>query len=293
MKLYIPGKIIHLVDVSSTEDESKYIPYWASRYDFNQVVLSGTLLSDHSMIPLPDIIKNIDLDDVHETDAFRVQTNAQDEDEPRFLKFIICSYPNGGFTSLLVVSSLVGVICSFLSNMVCKYVTRETVVMFDLNSTNTEGVGVSAGLYSYTLKQCPRHDETCKDTSVAELEDSQYCQPYPDVISIDNNWLAARICSMLSFALGLIGLAVVSVATCTKMKKKRWRHFSVIFIMASILQGLQLLLLNSSLCTTLSVPGQYVAFAACSLSDGAYMSITALLLHFFTAVGCTYMFRRK
>ena len=176
VKLYIPGKIIHLVDVSSAEDESKYIPYWASRYDFNQVVLSGTLLSDHSMIPLPDIIKNIDLDDVHETDAFRVQTNAQDEDEPRFLKFIICSYPNGGFTSLLVVSSLVGVICSFLSNMVCKYVTRETVVMFDLNSTNTEGVGVSAGLYSYTLKQCPRHDETCKDTSVTELEDSQYCQ---------------------------------------------------------------------------------------------------------------------
>ena len=176
MKLYIPGKIIHLVDVSSAEDESKYIPYWASRYDFNQVVISGTMLADHSMIPLPDIIKNIDLNDVHETDAFGVQCHAQDEDEPRFLKFIICSYPNGGFTSLLVVSSLVAAICSFLSNTVCKYVTRETVVTFALNSTTTEGVGVSAGLYSYTLKQCPRHDATCKDTDTTELEDSQYCQ---------------------------------------------------------------------------------------------------------------------
>ena len=41
-KLYIAGKIIHLVD--TTGDETKYVPYWASRYEFNQVELSKTML---------------------------------------------------------------------------------------------------------------------------------------------------------------------------------------------------------------------------------------------------------
>jgi hypothetical protein len=173
VKLYIPGRIVHLVD--TTGDEKAYIPYWASRYEFNQVVISATMLSDHSMIPLPDILKDLDLDNVHEEDTFGIKDAPNNDVDPSFLKFMLCSYPNGGLVGLLVVLSLTALICCFLSNSFCKFVTRETVVFFP-NSTTTPGFEISAGIYSYTLKQCPRHDTSCEETVPDELDDSKYCQ---------------------------------------------------------------------------------------------------------------------
>ena len=38
--LFIPGKIIHLVDTSGTENKETYVPYWASRDEFNQIEIS-------------------------------------------------------------------------------------------------------------------------------------------------------------------------------------------------------------------------------------------------------------
>ena len=318
VKLYIPGKIIHLVDTSG--DETGYIPYWASRYEFNQVILSSSSLSDHSMIPLPGILKGLDLANIHQADTFSTEYKAgeKDEEDPNFLKFMLCSFPNGRFASLLVVSSLFAVIFSFLSNTMCKYVTRETIIHYP-NATNTPGMGVSAGIYSYTLKQCARHD-SCNQADPTEFQDSKYCQviypllqfdvllfcmmyttinnfvcqPYPSAIEVDSHWMAARIFAMISLILALIGLALTSLATCTKMKKIRFKVFSLIFLMASLFQGLQFLVLNSTLCNVISFQNQnYVAHADCSLSMGAYMSIAALVLHFLTAIGCIVMFRKK
>lgn len=119
-------------------------------------------------------------------------------------------------------------------------------------------------------------------------------QPYPSVIDVDPNWTAARAFSTISLILALIGLAVTSLATCTKMKSKRWKYFSVIFLLASLSQGLQFLMFQSSLCNVMEFPERgYASQADCSLSKGAYMSIAALMLHFFTAVGCIIMFRKK
>ena len=38
--LFIPGKIIHLVDTSGVENKGTYVPYWASRDEFNQIEIS-------------------------------------------------------------------------------------------------------------------------------------------------------------------------------------------------------------------------------------------------------------
>lgn len=126
------------------------------------------------MIPLPKILRELDLGK-QEEDAFVVKDALEDDVDPHFLEFMLCSYPNGGLTSVLVISSICALICSFLSNTVCKYVTRETVLQWP-NSTTTPGLGMSAGMYSYTLKQCPRHDGTCEETGPDELVDSKYCQ---------------------------------------------------------------------------------------------------------------------
>ena len=173
--MYIPGRIIHLVDISG--DETTYIPYWASRYEFNQVVLSATMLSDHSMLCLPDILNNLKLENIHEENAFhKWNSNDEEEEDPHFLKFMFCSFPNGRLPLLLVVSSLTACIFSLSSNSVCKYFKRETTVRFP-NSTMVPGLNLSAGLYAYTLKQCK--DDNCYENDVADLEDSSYCQVNP------------------------------------------------------------------------------------------------------------------
>ena len=163
--------------MDTSGDETGYIPYWASRYEFNQVILSGTSLSDHSMIPLPDILKGLDLETIRQADTFSsgYKVDQEDEEDPNFLKFMLCSFPNGRLASLLVVSSLIGVIFSFFSNTLCKYVSRKTIIHYP-NSTTTPGIGVSAGIYSYTLKQCARHDGNCDQAGPTELVDSKYCQ---------------------------------------------------------------------------------------------------------------------
>lgn len=178
VKLYIPGRIVHLVDAKG--DEKGYIPYWASRYEFNQVVISATMLSDHSMIPLPDILHDLNLDNVHEEDTLGIKDAQEDDVDPNFLKFMFCSYPNGLRVGLLVVLSFAALIFCFLSNTVCKFVTRDTIVLFP-NSTTTPGAGISAGIYSYTLKQCPRLDTSCEETLPNELDDSKYCQVRPSL----------------------------------------------------------------------------------------------------------------
>ena len=291
VKLYIPGKIIHLVD--TTGDETTYIPYWASRYEFNQVVISGTMLSDHSMIPLPGILQDLDLDNVHKSDTLGVKSAQNADENSHFLKFMMCSYPNGWLVALLSVSSLAAFVCSFLSNTVCKFVTRETILYYQ-NSTSVPGIGISAGLYSYTLKQCSSQDDKCGEIGRYEkLIDSAFCQvnlmfcgyfckhnfyqakssfsftfqPYPHTFHADPYWMAARIFSIFSVILGLAGLAVISLSTCTKMKLKRWKTFFLIFVFAAVCQGLQFLVLNSTLCTVMSIQdtinGNYFAHAEC------------------------------
>jgi hypothetical protein len=89
VKLYIPGQIIHLVDTMG--DETKYVAYWASRYDFNQVILSKRMLPDHDIPSLVGILRSLKLDDVHEVHTWqKVGEDAEgDEVEIRLILFPI------------------------------------------------------------------------------------------------------------------------------------------------------------------------------------------------------------
>ncbi|KAL7463832.1 hypothetical protein ACHAXS_004182 [Conticribra weissflogii] len=135
VKLYIPGKLIHVVDTPGAET-TKYVPYWASRYDFNQVVLSKSMLSDHAIPALVGILKNIDLEENHELALF--QTNDKTEETKyRFIgDFVCCSYPHGKIPLFLTMLSIIALILSILSNQVCKFVSRTTTIIYP-NGKNT------------------------------------------------------------------------------------------------------------------------------------------------------------
>jgi hypothetical protein len=63
MKLYIPGRIIYLVDTHG--GGNKYIAYWASRNEFQSIKLSSKMISDHKMHSLVKTLRSLDLDITH------------------------------------------------------------------------------------------------------------------------------------------------------------------------------------------------------------------------------------
>ena len=274
-------------------DETTYIAYHASRYEFNQVVLSKTLLSDHAIPPLVNILRSLNLDDTHEVNVFHSNGDAVENDEEEEVRmFICCSSPHGKFPYLLTLFCLVACIFSITSNGVCNYVDRTTTVR-ESDGTTSPGLGLSVGLYGYTLKQCKDPYGTCDESNPEDLVDSKYCQTYPTTIHPDSYWTAARTVSILSVMLGFAGLALVSISTCTKLKRKTWTIACAIFLLTTLFQGLQFLFLKGDLCNEWTHPdNEYVAFGECSLSTGGYLGIASTIFWFVSAVGCSRMARQ-
>lgn len=221
VKLYIPGQIIHLVDTMG--DETKYVPYWASRYEFNQVILSSRMLADHSIPPLVEILRNLSLDDVHEVHAWHNLKEEEDgSEDDGILAFMPFSNPQGRFPLLLIFLAVAGCVVASLANQMCKYVTRSAMVYDPVTQSTTPGQGLSAGLWSYNLKQCIDPDD-CDIINPSDLEDSKYCQQYGRLFdNIDVYWRAARAFGSISALLGLMSIGIISFSSCTKLKKRTW-----------------------------------------------------------------------
>ena len=144
-KLYIAGKIIHLVD--TTGDETKYVPYWASPYEFNQVVLSTKMLSDHSVPPLVEILQNLKLDEAHEVIVQEnVVENHEEEEENEARVFVCFSNPHGKISAAVLVFCFVAWIMNVWSNQGCKFVRRVTIITRS-NGTVEAGVGMGTGMW--------------------------------------------------------------------------------------------------------------------------------------------------
>ena len=287
VKLYIPGRIIHLVDTKG--DEAKYVPYWASRYEFNQVILSSRMIADHAMPPLVDILRTLNLDDIHEVNAWIDDKTEETEDEEVRL-VIPCSNPQGRFPLILLAMSIVTCILVVLTNQGCKYMARSSVISPpDGGESSYPGRGLNVGLWNYNLKQCI--DEDGFNTTDACV-DSDYCQPYPGMFVPDIYWKSARVFGTLSVLLGFVGILLVSMATCTKLKKRTWMLNCSVFLLAALFEGLQFIFVQSDICTTWMNPenGNLVT-SECSLSTAGKLGVACTVLHFITAVGCARMAR--
>jgi len=274
-------------------DGKKYVPYWASRYEFNQVILSGRMLSDHSIPHLVDILRALNLDDVHEVKTWHVD-NIDVEDENSEVRLIIpFSNPQGKIPLILIVFVLIACSFAMISNQGCNYVTRSSLIFPLDGRTPYPGIGMNTGLWSYNLKFCPA-GEDCSLGDYDNLEDSAYCQPYAQMLETDINWKAARAFGSLSAIFGLFGLVLISTATCTHLKRQTWLLICSFYLLTTLFQGLQFLYFKSGLCTEWMYPDAAanagdVAASDCTLSRYGKFRIIATVFWFLTAIGCSHM----
>ena len=298
VKLYIPGRIIYLIDTKG--DGTKHVGYWASRYEFNQVILSGRMLSDHHMPSLVDVLRTLKLDDEHVEHTWHIEETNVGEDDTEVRLIIPFSFPQGKVPPILVLLGVAAIILAALSNHGCKYVERTSLV-YPVEGEPFEGMGLNAGLWSYNLAECI-DGQNCNITGVAkneQLVDSGYCQPYTTNIWIpDVYWRTARAFGSLSVLLGSVGIGLISIATCTKLKKRTWIIICAMFLVATLAQGLQFLFLKSDLCSVFTIEdgvaisrseGDRIVDSSCSISIDGKLAISAAVFWFLIAVGCSYM----
>ena len=269
VKLYIPGRIIHLVDTKG--DETKYVPYWGSRYEFNQVILSKRMLADHDILSLPDLLGKINLDECHEVNTWVID-NHEDEEDIQVSFIVPCSNPQGKLPILILVFIVVASILASLSNRGCKFAN---IYLMDFS--------LDVGVWSYNLLQCA-DGELCDDPAFYNVTyvASDYCMPYTHDIPPNSYWVAAQVFGSSTVLLGLVGLILISSALCVGLERRTWLLLCAWFLMVTLFQSLQFLFLKSDL---------FHDFQSRIISHG-FMGIGATAIWFMTAVGCSHMARR-
>lgn len=281
IKLYIAGKIIHLVD--TTGDETKYVPYWASPYEFNQVVLSKKMLSDHSIPPLVTILKNLNLDETHEVITYQNVMENDGEAEEEVRVFVCFSNPHGKISLLVLVFALVAWITNIWSIQGCKFVYRTTLIT-SANAT-IRGYDMSAGMWAYNLRECINPD-VCDFDNPDDLQESEFCQPYPLKVNIDVNMKAARaFCSLANF-FGFVGVGLVLFSTSMKLKKGTCVALVVTLLISCLFGGLQFLFLQGIMCSVMDDSDRdRTVDATCTLNENGFAAVAAVVLWFIALMG--------
>ena len=297
-KLYIPGRIIHLVDTKG--DETKYVPYWDSRYEFNQVILSKRMLADHDIQSLPDLLANINLDECHEVNTFVRRDDEVDTGDKEVSFIVPCSNPQGKLPTILLVFIVVACVLAVFSIRGCRFVSRTTVMHPSDGRPPFSFLSPDTGLWSYNLVKCVDGQVCSKETTVDESHyvESDYCYPYSMLLYPNPYWVTARACGSLTVLSGFVGFVIIATATCVELKKRTWILMCAWFLLVTVFQGLQFLILKGDLCTEWTLPGSESSspgtiFSQCSIARDGYIGIAAIVIWFVIAVGCSQMARRK
>ena len=271
IKLYIPGRIIHLVDTKG--DETKYVPYWDSRYEFNQVILSKRMLSDHDILSLPLLLATIKLNECHDVNTWVVNDDDSGEYDKEMSFIVPCSNPQGKLPIILTALIVVACILAALSNRGCKFA-----------NISFQDFSLNVGLWSYNVLQCLDEDY-CNAEAVynVTLVDSEYCMPYSHDIPPNSYWVAAQIFGSSTVLLGLVGIVPISSASCVKLRKRTWIFLCCWFLLVTLFQGLQFLFLKSDF---------FVIDFQCEIMNDGILGVVAMLIWFITAIGCSRMARK-
>ncbi len=296
IKLYIPGRIIHLVDTKG--DETKYVPYWDSRYEFNQVILSKRMLADHDILSLPDLLANINLDECHEVNTWVFQKDDELDSEEDVSFIVPCSNPQGKMPIILLVFIVAACILAIFSIHGCKFVGRSALLLPLDGQPSFPILSLDTGLWSYNLMQCiDGHD--CNNESVVDVShyvESNYCYPYAMIFQPNSYWVAARAFGSLTVLTGLFGFVFIATATCGKLRKRTWYLLCAWFLLTTMFQGLQFLIMKGDMCTEWSVPGMEPpgeVISQCTIARDGFIGIAAMVTWFAIAVGCSRMARRS
>ena len=239
-QLFLPGKIIHLVDTKGNNSSSDYVPYYARRHEFNQVVVSSRMISDHDIHYLVEIIENTRLCGDFKTIscAFTSTPFMLDEEDPDvdIRLFICCSNPYGKLPVLMSVLVAIAFGLALSSHLGCRmFITSLPDLPIPIEGTGS--LRISYGLYMYSIVECV--SQICN--SLDEYEKVGKCLPYPIVYIEDRSMFSAQVFSFLTESVGFIALTIITVSHCFAIAGKWWRVVTCLLLLATCFQGLVLL----------------------------------------------------
>ncbi|KAL7463719.1 hypothetical protein ACHAXS_004076 [Conticribra weissflogii] len=279
-QLFIPGKIIHLVDTKGNNSSKDYVPYYAHRKDFNQVLISKRMLSDHDIHFLIDIFRDTRLVGPHSNAASLInhdirqilkKDNEIDVNEPDIRLFFCCSNPNGKLPLILAsIASLAWALGAYGSSG-CDFLTFHSIF-----------VDLPLGLYSYALMECTQLDanNTCVSTEISEL-----CYTYPPNYEGSPQLQASRIFAAMGKIFGVLAVTLLWVSTCYLIKRHTWILACITLLLTSLFQGLVLILFRDSDCLDSNDLDDDFFTSSCSMNTGAIITIVSTCLWFAVAVG--------
>ena len=243
-QLFLPGKIIHLVDTRGNNSSSGYVPYYARRHEFNQVVFSSRMISDHDIHYLVEIFENTRLCGDFKTIscAFTSTQYIMDEEDPDVddRLFICCSNPYGKLPVLMSVLVTIAFGLALSSHLGCRmFITSLPDLPIPIEGNGS--LRVSYGLYLYSIVDCV--SGICN--SLDEYEKVGKCLPYPTLYIEGGSMLIAQIFSFLTELVGFVALAIITVSHCFAITRRWWRVVTCLLLLSTFFQGLVLLPVRS------------------------------------------------
>ncbi len=299
-RLYIPGRIVHLLDPG---DGRHHIPYYASKHQFDRIVISKTMVSDHGCSNLVEVLQNAQLSGSgvqgKPMASFRCNNSivlqeeeeeGNDEEEAETTKiFMLCSNPYGRIPILLTLDVCIAVLCSIVSIVRCDFITRTLSSYLDGDESSSWKF-FSVGLFSYQLLDCL--DNNCEDPE--NWTDSSDCVPYNEEYLSVESISKAQIFVVFQIFFAFFSLLLLCISTCYQIGRNTWIVICLVLLLSTLFQGLQFTAFHD-ICGNFNSDSieSYSVNIACHLGRGASFAIAACCLYFIAAIGSMFFASKK
>lgn len=281
VQLFIPGRIIHLIDIKGDNGAASFVPYYAQRREFNQVVISRRMLSDHDIHSMVDILTSTRLCGDSNTISLAYQNTPiipMDDEKPEaeVRLFICCSNPWGKLPILLSVLASTAFFVSVWAHYDCRFF----IASFSVKGT--DGVlTITYGLHLYRFVECIGNDRLCDSTHGYDEVGS--CVPFPPIVYYEGHDISkAQVFAVIVETAGFISLALLIVSQCFTIKRRVWMVITFLLLLSSLFQGLLLFLLGGC---DVEVDDRQDIVEDCHIARNAIGTIVACCLWFLCAAG--------
>jgi len=276
VQLFIPGKIVHLVDTSGN---GNYVSRWATINEFNQLELSKRMYTDHDIHSLVEILRDIrpgaeNIETLEAHDAPLSVDNGEEDSENDVRLFACCLNPYGKSPIILW---LLGSLASGLSasgGVDCDFFR---VSFGASNATLT----MTYGIYSLELLECDSSTGSCEN--VEEFIGDTQCVPYPPKWEPGRYLQASRVFYALAGLFGGLSIFMLLISMCFIFRQRTWWIVTVLLLGATMFQGL-VLLIKREFSVWCSDP-----HVACSIGADTTKVILACCVWFSMAIGSGYL----
>jgi len=280
--LFIPGKIVHLVDTSG---DGNYIPYWARRGEFNQLEISKRMYSDHDIHSLVRILSDINLGEANTAsfafDNVPLVNIVEDEDVPEIdiRLFACCSNPYG---KLPIVLFLLGVTASSLATAVaneCDFIRASfpptEYATSNINAT-LGNINLTFGLFMYELLDCDNSTRPCD--MIQDYMHNKTCVPYPPNWEPGTYMLTSQAFHTIAGLAGFAAVFMLMISMCFIFKQRTWKILTVLLLFVTFCEGFAFIVRQQfSWCSAPDV--------TCSIGSDAIKVIVACCIWFLMAIG--------